>query len=116
MSRKYRLQRGGYQTVVEFDGRTLKSHREQANRDAILRQNQELRKSRDAVKTTSFGKLALDIPMADMQVLDRFYPGIANPAHPDHKFQLRRFMQSPASAPYRVTDAPKTNGGHVWVR
>ena len=30
--------------------------------------------------------------------------GIANPAHPDHKWQLRRFMKSPASDPYRLQE------------
>lgn len=120
MSFKRRLQRDGYQAVVEWDSqeRTFKSHREQPNRNAIMQRNQELRKARGAVKTTSFGKLALDIPLADMQVLDKFYPGIANTGHPDHKWQLRRFLASPASDPYRVEDFRRQakNLGHIMVK
>lgn len=69
-----------------------------------MERNNELRKNPGAVKTTSFGKLELDIPISHMPMLDKFYPGIADPAHPDHKWQLRAFMGSPASAPYRLQD------------
>ena len=120
MSFKRRVQRDGYQTVLEWDSqaRTIKSHREQHDRGKILDRNAELRKARGAVKTTSFGKLALDIPFADLQVLDKFYPGIANTGPPDHKYQLRRFMASPAADPYRVEDVRRQQqgAGHIWVK
>ena len=112
---KKRLQRDGFETVIEWDGRHLKSHREQRNRGAILDRNRELRKT-DAIRKTDGVRLALDIPMADMQMLDRFFPGIANTGHPDHKWQMRRFLKSPASAPYRVTEGVKTNASHIWVK
>lgn len=112
MSFKKRLQRDGYQTVVEFDGRHLKSHREQADRAAILRRNAELRKT-DAIKRTDGLRLALDIPMVDLQMLEKWYPGISNPGHPDYKWQMRRFLKSPVSEPYRVSQGSKTNAGHI---
>ena len=73
-------------------------------RDTVMKRNQELRKNPGAVKTTSFGKLELDIPVLDLHMLDKYYPGIKDPGHPDHKWQLRRFMKSPSSAPYRVQE------------
>ncbi len=73
----------------------------------VMKRNAELRRTPGAVKTTSFGKLELDIPLAHMPMLDALYPGIADPAHPDHKYQLRKFMGSPASDPYRVQEMKK---------
>jgi hypothetical protein len=83
-------------------------------RNKILERNAELRKNSGAVKTTSFGKLELDIPLCDMPFLDSMYPGLADPSHPDHKWQLRKFMKSPASAPYRIQEstARRTKWGH----
>ena len=75
--------------------------------DAIMRRNQELRKNDGAVKTTSFGKLELDIPLSHMPMLNKFFPELSNPSHPDHKFALRAFMKSPASAPYRLQEHKK---------
>ena len=72
--------------------------------NVIMDRNRELRKAEGAVKTTTFGKLELDIPLAHMPMLNKFFPGIADPAHPDHKWQLRKFMASPASDPYRLQE------------
>ncbi len=105
MSFKRVLRRDGYSTVVELgnDG-VLRSHRVQGTRAAILDRNNELRKNRGAVRDLSFGRLALDVPLSDIPVIDRFFPGFASPSHPDHKWQVRRFLQSEASRPYRVED------------
>ena len=58
------------------------------------------------------------IPISDMPVLDKFFPGIANPGHPNHKFAMRAFLKSPASAPYRTEDFRKKQqgAGHIWVK
>lgn len=72
--------------------------------DTVMARNKELQRNPGAVRTTSFGKLELDIPLAHMPMLNRLYRGIADPGHPDHKYQLRKFMKSPASDPYRVQE------------
>ena len=109
------LPRAGYQTEMVIDKGVAHSRRLQTNRSAILDQNRELRKT-DAIKRTDGLRLALDIPLSDMPVLNRFFPGIADPAHPDYRWQMRRFMNHPASAPYRVSDGSKTNAGHIVVK
>jgi len=90
--------------------RTINQHT-----NAVMKRNQELRRNTGAVKTTSFGKLELDIPIQDLRMLDKFYPGIAQPGHPDHKWQLRRFMKSPASDPYRIIERKRgvNRGTHI---
>lgn len=81
-----------------------------------LKRNKLLREN-NGIRTTSFGKLELDIPLAHMPMLNKFYPGLADPAHPDHKWQLRRFMASPVSAPYRLQEQKKgvNRGTHIQV-
>ncbi len=117
MSFKRYLDRGDYGVVVERDGDQIKSHRVQANRNAILNQNAELRKNKGAIRNMDGMRLALDIPIADMPMLNRFFPGIADPGHPDYKDAMRRFLKSPASQPYRVEENTKQkNAGHIWVR
>lgn len=86
------------------------------DRGTTLNRNAELRKNKGAVRDWSFGRLALDIPEVDMPMLDRFFPGLADPSHPDHRWQLRAFMRSPASIPYRVEQGSKTNAGHIVVK
>lgn len=112
------LDRGEYQVVVEREGDTLKSHRVQSNADAILSQNAELRKSRGAIRNMDGMRLALDIPVSHMPVLNRFFPGISDPGHPDYKWQMKRFLKSPASDPYRVEEfrRKQANAGQIWVR
>ena len=104
MSKKYTLQRPGYQTHVEIENGIAKSHSTQHDRSAILERNAELRKNDGAVRTWDFGKLELDIPITDFKVLAKLYPGLDDPRHPDHKYQMRKFLKSPASAPYRVIE------------
>jgi len=102
--KKYTLDHGTHQTHIELDKGVATSYSTQRDRTAILARNQELRKNQGAVRTQSFGKLELDIPVTDFKVIAKFYPGIDNPAHPDHKWQMRRFLKSPASDPYRVNE------------
>ncbi|GAF70115.1 unnamed protein product [marine sediment metagenome] len=97
---------GGFSEFQIEDG---KVHRRLHSplRNKIMKRNAELRRTPGAVRTTSFGKLELDIPVLDLHVLDKHWPGLADPGHPDHKWQLRAFMKSPASAPYRVQEHKK---------
>jgi hypothetical protein len=108
--RKFSVDRGTHQTHFEIDRGVIKSHSTQADRNARLDRNNELRKNPGAVRDTSFGRLELDIPVTDFKVLAKFYPGIDNPAHPDHKYQLRKFLKSPAADPYRVTERKRRGG------
>ena len=112
------LNRDGYQVVLEKEGTEIKSHRVQADRKQILDRNAELRKSRGAIRNMDGMRLALDIPISDMPMLERFYPGISDPGHADYKWQMKRFLASPASEPYRVEDFRKnqSNAGNIWVK
>jgi len=108
MARKFQITHAqGTKAEYVIDGEKVHRRLIDPNRNKIMDRNQELRKSAGAVKTTSFGKLELDIPLADMPMLESFYPGISNPSHPDHRWQLRRFMKSPASDPYRLQERKK---------
>lgn len=84
-------------------------------RAAVLARNAELRRNEGAVKTTSFGKLELDIPLVDMPMLNNLFPGMADPADPRHKTALRAFMRSPASVPYRLQEQKRgvNRGTHI---
>ena len=109
----------GYTQYVTEDEKVYARHfTDHSIASAVLERNKQLQRNPGAVKTTSFGKLELDIPLTHMPVLDRFYPGIADPAHPDHKYQLRRFMASPVSAPYRLQEHKRKaqGAGHIWVK
>ena len=106
----------GYKEYISEDERVYARHMIDPNISrAVKQRNAELRKTEGAVKTTSFGKLELDIPIQDLYMLDKYFPGLANPRHPDHKWQLRKFMKSPASAPYRLQDQRRANAGHIHV-
>lgn len=107
MARKFSLERSG--TVADYVIEDEKVHRRLTSplRNKIMERNAELRKNPGAVKTTTFGKLELDIPLCDMPMLDSLYPGIADPSHPDHKYQLRKFMKEPASDPYRLQETTR---------
>lgn len=100
-------QRDGYQTKITFEDGKMFGQTIQHDRKQIMERNAELRKNAGAVRTWDFGKLELDIPHADFKILAKFYPGIDTPGHPDHKFQLRRFLMSPVSDPYRVNERKK---------
>jgi hypothetical protein len=110
MSYKFELPRAGYKTVVEVEDGIAKSHTVQPNRNAILDRNNELRKNPGVVRPWEFGKLALDIPHADFKMLGKFFPGLDNPGHPDHKYQMQKFMKSPAADPYRVEERKRRGG------
>jgi hypothetical protein len=111
------LKRDGYINEIRIDEHGVAHHRRlQPNRKAILEQNAELRKNKGAIRNVDGMRLAADIPLADIQMLDKFFPGIANPGHPDYKYQMRRFLQSPASAPYKVEAGSRTNAGHIQVK
>lgn len=116
MKRLYRPTDTGVSEYVLEDRKLHgRHHVDHAKANAVLERNKQLRANQGAVKTTSFGKLELDIPLRDMAVIDKFYPGIADPAHPDHRYQLRRFMASPASDPYRLQERKKgvNRGTHI---
>ena len=111
------INRGEYQVVLDQQGSVIKSHRVQSNRRAILDQNAELRKQQGAIKRTDGLRLALDIPISDMPMLEKFWPGISNPGHPNYKWAMRDFLKSPASAPYRVSDEKRgPNAGRIIVK
>ena len=57
-----------------------------------------------------------DIPLDHLPMLDKFFPGLADPSHPDHRWQLRAFMRSPASAPYKVEQGSKLNASNIVVK
>lgn len=111
------LQRDGYVNEVRFDSDGTAYHRRlQHDRKQIMERNAELRKNKGAIRNVEGMRLAADIPNADIQMLDAFFPGIANPGHPDYKWQMRRFLQSPASAPYKVEQGSRTNSSHIVVK
>ena len=84
-------------------------------RRAVLARNKELQKNAGAVKTTSFGKLELDIPLTDVPAINSLFPGALDSTHPDHKFALKAFMASAASAPYRLQEKKRgvNRGTHI---
>lgn len=96
--------RHGYKTKLTFQDGEVYSERWQPDRDKILKRNRELQKNKGAVATWDFGRLALDIPHTDWPAICHFFPGIDDPNHPDHKWQMRKFLGSPASDPYRVEE------------
>ena len=115
MGKRVLRSREGYGVELLFEDGAVHSRRVQHDREDIMRRNADLQRTDGAVRDWTFGRLALDIPLADMPALNKFFPGIADPGHPDHKWQLRKFLESPASKPYRVTDTKRPNAGHIVV-
>jgi hypothetical protein len=117
MTRKFYIPGGGVTGEYHIDGDKVHRRLISPVADKVMERNKELRRNPGAVRTTSFGKLELDIPLAHMPMLDKYFPGIANPAHPDHKWQLRRFMKSPVSAPYRLQEQKRgvNRGAYIKV-
>lgn len=101
---KFIKSRSGYYTVFETDGTVLRSKSFQPDRDAILKRNQELQRTPGAVKSMDWGKLEFDIPITDWMALGKRFPGLTDPAHPDHKAQMALFMKSPEADKYRVIE------------
>jgi hypothetical protein len=95
--------------IADFHVDGTKVHRRliDPNRTAILERNKELRRNQGAVRTTSFGKLELDIPIPDWKALCSVFPALGDNTHPDHKKTLRKFMASDLSAPYKVNERNK---------
>ena len=90
--------------VIEGDKVHRRIHTDHTIASRVMARNKELQKNKGAVRTTSFGKLELDIPLTHMPMLNKLYPGMAEPGHPEHKHQLRKFMASSASDPYRIVE------------
>jgi len=108
MTRRFTINHGsGVTGEYIIEGGTVHRRVTGALSPAIMARNAELRRNPGAIRTTSFGKLELDIPLDHLPMLDKFFPGLGKPGHPDHKYQLRRFMRSPVSAPYRVQEQKK---------
>jgi hypothetical protein len=107
---KFYMEDGGVIGEYITEGTTVHRRLLQPERQAILKRNQELRKDKNAIKTTSFGKLELDIPLSDWSTICKLYPGIGENSHPQHKLMLRKFMASSASDPYRLQDRSKLRG------
>ena len=101
--------------ITEDEKVYARHHTDHRIANRVMQRNRELQRNPGAVKTTSFGKLELDIPLSHMPMLDKFFPGLADPGHPDHKWQLRAFMASPASAPYRLQEQKRgvNRGTHI---
>ena len=93
------------------DGDTLHHRMHSVGRDKIMHRLAEMRKSPDAVKTTDWGKLECEIPLQDIPMLAKFFPGLdAGVGTGEYKFALNCFLKSPVSAPYRYTAQRKRGG------
>jgi hypothetical protein len=103
--------------VAEDEKVYARHHTDHARANRVMARNRELQRNQGAIRTTSFGKLELDIPLTHLKMLDQFFPGIADPAHPDHKWQLRKFMKSPVSDPYRLQERKRgvNRGTHIKI-
>lgn len=105
----------GINQEIILEGGKAHSRLHNPHAATVMKINKGLRQTPGAVRSTSFGKLELDIPLDHFKMLDKFFPGLADPAHPDHKFALRAFMRSPVSAPYRLQEQKKgvNRGTHI---
>lgn len=106
--------------MFPFDQRDLRRLREvtlsnlpnrggDADRPRILTLNQAKRNG-ERVNTVPFGRVVLNIPIPDMQVINLRYPDTASP---DNEIRARawdKFLASPESEPYRVS---RTDGKQV---
>lgn len=68
-----------------------------------LRENDYLRKTQ-GTRDCSFGRLALQIPMADYYRLIRANPDLASKDAKTRTNAMLKFIASPESIPYRVRD------------
>lgn len=117
MSRNFQIvSPSGNIADIHLDGTKVHRRILSPHRQAVLKQNAELRKNRGALRSLSFGGLALDVPTSDIPMIERFFPGAMNAAHPDHKWMLRAFMRSPASIPYRVHDKPRGVSNAAYIK
>ena len=103
----FQINEGGIIGDFHVEGKTVHRRIIDPNRKAILERNKEIRRNPGAIRTTSFGKLELDIPIPDWKALCSVFPALADNKHPDHKMTLRKFMASSLSDPYRLQDRKK---------
>lgn len=71
-------------------------------RNAILHRNQELKKSPGVIQDLSFGRQQLSIPVGDYWLLRKANPDLFEGDIETRKKALQKFMNSSASAPYRI--------------
>lgn len=88
----------GQEFVVQPHENRLYVHTYGTNDDAVLRENAELRKNRDALRNLDWGVWALSIPAGDWARLVRVNPEIQTDAG------MRKFIASAESLPYRVRE------------
>jgi hypothetical protein len=97
-----------YDGVLRFDyfesPHEGKVHRRtsQPSADLILNRNAELRKNPGALRDLSFGRLVLNIPVNDLEMLERKYPELRSPDSTERTAAWARFTASAESAPYKV--------------
>jgi hypothetical protein len=104
MGHKFTIDRGHIKADFVLEGGKVFRRLTSPSRNAILERNHEIRKSADAVKTTSFGKLEYDIPICDIPALNHLFPHLFDWGHPEQKWAKKAFARSPASAPYRLQE------------
>jgi hypothetical protein len=110
MSKKFLIEDGGVFNEVHTDGTKIHRRIVDPGRIDVLKRNQEIRKSKGAIRKMDWGRLELDIPFGDWKVLCSMYPALGDSGHPDHKSALRTFMASSVSDPYRLHDRSKVRG------
>lgn len=72
------------------------------DRPRILALNQAKRAG-ERVNTVPFGRVVMNIPIPDMQVINLRYPDTASPDAEIRRRAWDRFLASPESEPYRVS-------------
>ena len=88
----------------------LQRRSELAGRRFILDENAELRKQPEALRTLSFGQMALQIPSPDLRALWRKYPDLNAKNAATKRNAWLRFIASSESDPYRVRDRSRKRG------
>lgn len=98
------------QTIIDDD---LVAHTRvvQKSAPAILAMMNELRKSKGAIRSLSFGRWELSIPMDHYQMLLKQIPALSSIDPAESELAWRAFMQSSASGRYRMTE--KKRGVHA---
>jgi len=74
----------------------------QPNRNQILENNQELRKNPGVIRDLSFARLALRIPLVDMEILKRKYKILRDGSNAEQLAFWHKFIKTSESKPYRV--------------
>ena len=87
-----------------IDGGRLVRVQHQPSRDLILNRNAELRKNPDAIDDLTFAGLELTIPLVDLAILRKKYPGLNAMDGQERTDAWRRFFGSSEADPYRIRD------------